>query len=210
MKVPKIRQRAVQQRAEETKEAILQAGIELFSTQGFEGISIRALEEASNTKRGLVAYHFESKEELWKNVVDRVFDKLPGASPEMIAALRGLDKESQIRAHLTSFIQYSAKYPELSRIIIQEGKTRSWRLGYLVEKYVRPRVSFFSDILGGELDAHMLYMFIGAATMVFDVEAECESLYGFNPRSEEFVLEHAKRVCDLFVPNLPLRTDSAD
>ena len=72
----KVRQRAVQQRAEETQEAILLAAVELFTTQGFDGISIKAIEQASGTKRGLVTYHFGDKEQLWRLVADHVFAQL--------------------------------------------------------------------------------------------------------------------------------------
>ena len=57
-------------------------------------------------------------------------------------------------------------------------------------------MDWFSQQMG-EIDAHTLYIFIGAATLVFDVEAECEALFGFNPREESFVREHANRLYDL-------------
>ena len=195
---PAKRQRATQQRAEDTKEAIIAAGVQLFSTQGFDGVSIRAIEQSSNTRRGLVNYHFESKEALWKVVVDRIVAKLPDINSESNVGLQSLDKEAQIRALMTAFIHYSAQHPELSRLIIQEGKAKSWRLTYLVENYVRPRIDWIANLFE-EFDAHTLYIFIGAATLVFDVEAECETLFGFNPRNEAFVQEHAKRVCDLVI-----------
>ncbi len=201
MPTAKPRQRAPQKRAEETKEAILNAGVELFSTQGFEGVSVRAIEEASQTKRGLVAYHFDSKEVLWKAVAKRIFENLPGLPPAAEAALQGLSKEAQIRAHMTAFIQHSAAHPEISRLIIQEGKAQTWRLEYLVENCVRPRVRWMEKLMG-TLDAHTMYIFIGAATLVFDVEAECESLFGFNPREEAFVNAHANKVCDLLLNGL--------
>lgn len=206
MTLAKPRKRAVQQRAEETKDSLLAAGVDLFSSRGFEGVSIRAIEEASETKRGLVAYHFGSKENFWKAVAKRVFEQVPDASSKTRDALQGLDKEAQIRWYMTSFVYYSAEHPEISRLIIQEGKVSSWRLDYLVENYVRPRLDLFSELLGQELDAHMLYTFIGAATVVFDVEAECESLFGFNPRNKAFVKEHARRVCDLLISSIPSST----
>lgn len=197
------RKRAVQQRAEDTKEAILDAAVELFSTQGYDGVSIRAIEEASGTKRGLASYHFGDKEALWREVVDRVFRGAP-ATEEILVAVRDLDKESQIRALLTAFVRFSAEHPELNRLIIQEGKANSWRLMHLVERYVKPRLELFQKLLGQPVDAHTLYSFLGSSTLVFDVEAECEQLFGFNPRSEAFIAEHARRVCDMAMASLTL------
>ena len=200
------RQRAIQQRAEDTKEAILEAAVELFSTQGFDGVAIRAIEEASGTKRGLVNYHFGDKEALWRAVVDRVFGEAP-TNDELLRAVQDLDHEAQVRAQLTAFVRFSAERPEVSRLIIQEGKARSWRLAHLVEHYIKPRLDRFQDLLGHQVDAHTLYSFIGAATLVFDVEAEVEHLFGFNPRSDEFIAEHARRVCDMIMASLQISGD---
>ena len=201
MRNTKPRQRAVQQRAEETKEAIIQAGIELFSTRGYDGISIKALEEASQTKRGLVAYHFGSKEELWKVVATRIFAPMPQMNEGELDD--DINQEDLIRSRLTQFVLYSAAHPELSRLIIQEAKTRSWRLDFLVDNFVRPRVSWMEQLMG-EIDAHTLYIFVGAATLIFDVEAECEQLFGFNPRQERVAKEHANRLCDILLANTKL------
>ena len=78
----KPRIRAVQQRAEDTRARLLEAGIELFSTRGFDGTSIRDVETAAGVKRGLVAYHFGTKEAFWKAAVDRIFDAFPLGEPE--------------------------------------------------------------------------------------------------------------------------------
>ena len=202
MSRPQERQRAVQQRAEETKEAILTAATDLFSTQGFDGTSIRAIEAASGTKRGLVNYHFGDKDSLWRAVATRLFTEAPGdfEPPDIV---QDLGPEVALRAQLTQFVRFSAAHPEVSRLIIQEGKTPSWRLDYLVDTFVQPRLDAFNEILGTPVDAHTLYMFIGAATLVFDVEAECEKLFGYNPRTEAFVSEHARRLCDLILSVLP-------
>ena len=176
----------------ETKQAIIEAAVELFSTQGFEGVSIKAIEETSQTKRGLVTYHFTDKPTLWKSVANLIFSRLPEISGGELAAIRNLSLDAQVRAHLTNFIYNSAKHPEVSRFVIQEGKNSSWRLDHIVDNYVRPRLIMFKELMGGELDAHTLYIFIGASTLVFDVEAECESLFGFNPRDDAFIQEHAK------------------
>ena len=193
------RQRATQQRAEETRHAILDAAVELFSTQGYEGVSIKAVEQASGTKRGLVAYHYSDKETLWRAAADETFSRLRTFTDDEAAALSALDTTSQLRAHLSNFIVQSARHPEVSRLIIQEGKQRTWRLEYLVEHQIRPRLEQFSALVSKPVDAHDQYIFLGAATLVFDVEAEVEALFGFNPREDDFVTEHARRVCDLLI-----------
>ncbi|MEM9620040.1 MAG: TetR/AcrR family transcriptional regulator [Pseudomonadota bacterium] len=197
----KKRQRAVQQRAVQTRERILETAIELFATRGYEGVAARNIETTAQVKRGLVAYHFGTKEDLWRASVDFLFAQMPPVSRDTERALQDLPIEAQIRAQITLFVQFSARYPAVSRIIIQEGRSPTWRLDYLVENYVRPRVSWIDKIVGGGLNPHGLYAFIGAATLVFDVGAECRSLFGVDPYDEAFVREHAKVVCDMVLGN---------
>lgn len=63
----------------ETTRASLQKTVTtLFSDQGFEGVSVHDTENVANVHRGLLTYHFESKEALWKQVVDTVFTIIKG------------------------------------------------------------------------------------------------------------------------------------
>ena len=68
--------RRQQQRARETRAVLLQTAVDAFSTRGFESISVRQLEEMAGVKRGLVAYHFGDKEQLWRASVEQLFTAL--------------------------------------------------------------------------------------------------------------------------------------
>jgi AcrR family transcriptional regulator len=45
------------------------AGLTLFAELGFEGASTHAIAERARLPQGLVRYHFESKEGLWRDVI---------------------------------------------------------------------------------------------------------------------------------------------
>lgn len=195
----KTRQRATQQRAEQTRERILDTAVELFSTRGYDGVSVRSVELEAGIKRGLVGYHFGAKEALWKATMTHLFQQLPTLSEEAISAMQDLPGDAQFRVHVTRFIQFSASHPQVSRVIIQEGRHHSWRLEFLLENFVKPRIRWIDEASGGRLNAHSLYILIGASTLVFDVAAECESLFGIDPTTDEFVRDHARQVCDMLL-----------
>ena len=71
--LPKKRVRRTQERAEITRAKLIDAGKELFSKQGFDGVSAREIEVTAGVKRNLLAYHFSDKETLWKAVVDAIY-----------------------------------------------------------------------------------------------------------------------------------------
>jgi AcrR family transcriptional regulator len=200
---PQSRKRAPQQRAEHTREALLSAAIALFSSLGYDGVSLRTLEAHAGVQRGSIAYHFESKQALWKRAIDRVFERFAAHFDPLGATLRDLDPEARLRTAITAFVRLSAEMPELNRLMVQEGKQPSWRLDYLVDTYLRPRVEALSELVGAPLDPHIYYFVIGGAATVFDVEHECRMIFDVDPTSDEFIREHAARLADLAVALRP-------
>ena len=94
--VPKKRVRRTQERAEITRSKLIEAGKELFSRQGFEGVSAREIETAAGVKRNLLAYHFNDKETLWKAVVDAIYGVMKSEFDQRLAVLREMSRIAQI------------------------------------------------------------------------------------------------------------------
>lgn len=193
------RARAPQKRAEQTRSALLEAAVELFSSLGFEGVSLRTLEAHAGVQRGAVTYHFGTKDALWRAAVDRVFERFAATFDPLEATLRDLTAEARLRAAIAAFVRFSAEVPELSRMMVQEGKHSSRRLEYIVDRYVRPQLVWLREVVGFPLDAHTYYAAIGAASVVFDVEHECRRLFGVDPTSDAFIRVHAARVADMIL-----------
>lgn len=63
----------------DTKEKILQAARELFSTKGFEGASVREIATMAGVNIAGVNYHFSTKENLFWQVMDQVFQETSSA-----------------------------------------------------------------------------------------------------------------------------------
>ena len=62
---------AAQQRGEETKARILEAALELFAANGFEGASTRTIAERAGVNLPAIQYYFGSKEGLYRAVVEQ-------------------------------------------------------------------------------------------------------------------------------------------
>ncbi|MGB0922343.1 MAG: TetR/AcrR family transcriptional regulator [Alphaproteobacteria bacterium] len=202
-KTPQKRQRAPQKRAEDTQEHLIQAAINLFPAHGYEGVSIRMIETQASVKRGLVAYHFGNKEELWKEAMRYLLTTLADDMATLDAATQGLDRIARLRAATLAFMRYSARLPQLNHVMVQEAKQKSWRSDFMLEGFIRPLVDWMSRLAGQKIDVHTHYMLIGAATFVFNVEYECETLFGVNPREEDFVRDHANAVVEMLLAANP-------
>ena len=58
--------------ARDTKEKILEKALELFSQKGYEGTNINELMASVGLVKSAVYRHFESKEEIWDALLDRL------------------------------------------------------------------------------------------------------------------------------------------
>lgn len=67
---------AAQQRGEETRTRILEAALELFAANGFEGASTRTIAERAGVNLPAIQYYFGSKEGLYRAVVEQFSQNL--------------------------------------------------------------------------------------------------------------------------------------
>lgn len=58
--------------AKDTKEKILSAALEMFSTSGYAGTNIRELTGSLGLGKSSMYRHFESKEEIWNTLLDEM------------------------------------------------------------------------------------------------------------------------------------------
>jgi TetR/AcrR family transcriptional regulator len=192
----------------ETRRAILDAALDLFSERSFDGASTRAIAEQAGVTQPLLNYHFAGKEELWRAAVDDLFERFRTSMQLRLSGLRGVDEVTIAKLMVRHFVEFSAANPQLHRIIMQESKRAGTRLDWLIETHVRPlyenAVTMFEVLAArGEIApvaaAHLYYLLTGAAATVFVMAPECQRLTGFDPFAPEFVAAHADLVVDLLI-----------
>lgn len=198
--------RRTQQRAIETRRSLLETAIEVFSTRGFDGISIRQIEEQAGVKRGLVGYHFGDKDSLWREAADQLFGALADDFVTRLEALAEVSPAEAARGVVRAFVRYSAEHPELNRLMMQESVADSWRVAYIVDEKIRPLLDTLyatmpeaARLLWGDRDPHRYYLFIGAGAFVFSAEQECRRLFGTDPRSVDFIERHTDMMVQLLM-----------
>ena len=192
----------------ETRQAILEAALDLFAERSFDGASTRVIAEHAGVTQPLLNYHFAGKEELWRAAVDDLFDRVRTSIQSRLRGLRGVDETTIAKLMVRHFVELSASNPQLHRIIMQESKQPGPRLDWLVDTHVRPlytnAVAMFERLgARGELApvalAHLYYLLTGAGATVFVMAPECQRLTGVDPFTPEFVTAHADLVVDLLV-----------
>lgn len=198
--------RAPRPSADATRERIVAAAIALFSELSFDGATTRGIAARAGVTQPLLNYHFRSKEELWHAAVDSVFETLEATLTERALGLRGVDELTQAKLLVREFITFSARHPELHRIIMQESKADGPRADYLVERHVRPmyeRTTALFAVLARRgvvpdiAPIHLYYILTGAGPTMFVLAPECRRLSGVDPSDDAVIEAHADAVCSL-------------
>lgn len=198
--------RATRPSADRTRERILDAAIELFSEQSFEGATLRSIAQHAGVTQPLLNYHYRSKDELWRAAVDALFERLRTTMAARTAGLRGVDEVTSARLIVREFVTFSARNPQLHRLITQESKADGDRMEYLVEQHVRPFYEQATSMLDrlAQVGAvpplapvHLYYILTGAGPTMFVLAPECRRLTGIDPFADDVVEAHADAVCAL-------------
>ncbi|MFF5073111.1 TetR/AcrR family transcriptional regulator [Micromonospora olivasterospora] len=116
-----------------TRERLIEAAMKAFSASGFDGVSGRQIERMAGVERGLLAYHFDTKQRLWETVVDLVLDRWTDEMFALHEALRDVSRSERARAMLMAYARYSMRNPEFFRILVLEGYVRTERSRHLAK-----------------------------------------------------------------------------
>ena len=112
---------------------LLDAALIEFSIHGYEACSTRAIAQRAGWHQPQINYHFGSKEELWRAAVDHLF---AGLDDEVGDLEEFVDEPVEaFRASLVHFVQFSARRPELHRIMGVEATVDGPRLAWIVEHH---------------------------------------------------------------------------
>jgi AcrR family transcriptional regulator len=118
--------------------------IEAFSVHGYNGVSLRTVNDQLGVSRNLLYQRFGSKANLWRAAVDWAFRPL-------LEYLEATDDESadpmiRLRMLIRNFIEYSATRPYLARLVTVEGAASTDRLEYLYHNYIEPVQARFTPV----------------------------------------------------------------
>jgi len=192
--------------ADGTRTRILDAAIDEFADRSFDGASTRSIAARAGVTQPLLNYHFRTKDELWRSAVDRLFATLTTALGDRLDGLRGADDITVTRLLVREFVEFSARNPQLHRIMTGECKTDGPRMDYLVDQFIAPLYELTTERFARLVDAgvmppvapaHLYYLLTGAGPTMFVLGPECRRLTGLDPTDDDVIAAHADAVCTL-------------
>lgn len=202
----------------DTRSKLLKAAVGQFGKFGFAGTSVRKIADEAGVNHGSIKYHYSNKDELWRASVAYLYALLDKAVHQDEAEWKNMTPRERIINGTTNYIRFSAKHPELSRIVFFETMHESERLDWLTENYIRPFTSraiartalaqeegvYAADI--PSMNLH--YIMIAAAKNVFLMAPEIKRAFDINVFDDEHVNAHIDAVLKLML--LPADRASED
>jgi AcrR family transcriptional regulator len=101
-----------------TKEKILDAAMQVFSTFGYAGANIRAIAKAAGISIGGVYLYFRNKEELYLNLIKSRIEEQELTTKKTVTSAGS--PEDALRAFLSLYLAHGIKHKELILINIRE------------------------------------------------------------------------------------------
>ena len=202
VKNEKVRRRRPQERAQVTRQKLLNVAIREFSERGFDAVTVRDIEMRAGVQRNLLSYHFGGKEGIWKAAATHVLTRLQEFSEAREELVQDLSPRERVAYTLRSYVRFAATYPEFHRLMIQEGKHDSWRIEWLVDNFLRSGMERLREALEDDLGlkredfVHWYYMFVGGGALIFSMAPEAKRLFDIDVNDSEVLERHAGMVVD--------------
>ena len=103
--------------SDSTKQRLLDASRKLFSDNGFDGASVRAITQLAGANLGAVTYHFGSKDALYAAVLESLFNNL--AERVTGAGAGAAPVRQRLEQIVHAFFAFFEQYPEAPRLMIR-------------------------------------------------------------------------------------------
>jgi TetR/AcrR family transcriptional regulator len=189
-----------------SRERILDASLVEFAKHGYEGATTASVARRIGVTQPLIHYHFGSKEALWRAAVELAFSQMAGLLEDMGEESHSSDPRQRMREIVRRFVRFSAKHPEVSRLIIAESAVPGPRLEWMTEKHLRPLIRRVEQTFRAGRDAgivkdlsleSLIFVFLGALPHFFDGAPLIGLLWGIDPADEEHVEKYADTLIEV-------------
>lgn len=146
---PRHYRRAQRDRGGETRLRLLDAALDIFGLQGFEGATTRQIAKAAGANLAAIVYHFGSKEALYRAVAEHVANHMMAAAGPAIAVAADPAASQSRQAARAMYHRLIETYVE---ILIGTQDAERWAR-FIVREQMHPTAAFdvIYGIMGGAL-----------------------------------------------------------
>jgi AcrR family transcriptional regulator len=174
--------------AEGARDAILNAGEEVFAEHGFDGARIDAIAKASGYNKSLIFQYFEDKLGLYAAVIRRADDQTRTWQNEALSALSATEPDKSVdhlkdllRIYIGEYFDYLVEHPRIMRIYNWEMAEGWQTFSKILTQRDFDDVDEFMPVLARLQDAGVLRSKPEPIIQVFYAIFSCATYLAFPP-----------------------------
>jgi TetR/AcrR family transcriptional regulator len=192
----------------EKREIILDAALEVFSTQGYRGSTIDQIAEAAGMSKPNLLYYYRGKEDIYRSLLHRLLDTW--LAPLMEMAAEG-DPVRELRNYIRRKIEMARDFPRESRLFANEILRGAPHILAMLTDELKPLVDEKAKVIrqwmrAGKLaktDPYHLIFAIWATTQHYaDFDAQVRAVLGPDRGGEGRFEDAARFIEQLFLDGL--------
>ena len=145
--------------ANDTKERILAAALEMFSKNGYAGTNIRELSASLGLVKSGVYKHFESKEAIWNALLDRMIAYYAdhfGSAEHLPPVPDSLEELTQMTMKMVNFTVHDEKIIMTRKVLTLEQYRDARACELATKHFLTGLTEMFTHIFTGMMDKGLL------------------------------------------------------
>lgn len=146
-------ERAAKRDPERAVRTILKAARREFHRVGYDGARVDRIAERSKLSKGLIYHYFGSKEDLFRAVLEQLYEELRGENENLI--LDDFEPEEGIRQLVSHTFRYFAANPEFIVLVNSENimRARHIRKSKVIGTIFKPLNDRLGELIGRGVEA---------------------------------------------------------
>ncbi len=136
---------ALKPRPTEIRERILEEAIRLFAARGYDGTPLQAIADAVGIRKQSLLYHYPSKEDLRRSVLEQVLAHWNDVLPHLLQAASS--SHGQFDGVLGEMVAFFNADPDRARLLLREILDRPRETRELMGRLIQPWVRVTCDYI---------------------------------------------------------------
>ena len=145
--------------ANDTKERILAAALEMFSQKGYAGTNIRELSASLGLVKSGVYKHYESKEAIWNTLLDQMiayYAEHFGSAEHLPSVPDSLEEFVQMTMHMVNITVHDEKIIMTRKVLTLEQYRDARACELATKHFLTGLTEMFTHVFTGMMDKGLL------------------------------------------------------
>jgi TetR/AcrR family transcriptional regulator len=189
----------------ESRREILRVAEETFARKGYSGSSTREIAEAAGVTKGLLFYHFQTKERLYLTVIENMIKAFRAI---VIPPTDGVDRIDHVRRFVDGYTDLLLEHSHIQKLIARELMDEGKFHRKIIDEYLKPLYDFGVEFLKGgiaegvfrNVDPFTFIQMIAACNTMYVIALPLhERLLGQNPLAPEVLARRKEELARNFI-----------